>query len=157
MLCSGAIPRAAGAAAVEAYIWVPVTEQELGKSLMSFKGGSYLSLNPGIYLRRGKIKWFFFFLTEPLFSIIYHLCFGLHKDRILIQVMKHDLIGDTGTDTMFNGLRSLNETRAGMTSVNALKIYIPEMYKVFLPHSLIFHSIILLCWSPMTCMFPYFM
>lgn len=40
-------------------IWVPMTEQELGKSFRSFKGRSYLSLNPGIYLRRGKIKYIF--------------------------------------------------------------------------------------------------
>lgn len=74
----GAIPRAAGAAAVEAYITVSMTEQELSKSQMSFKGRIYLRLNIGIYLGSGKIR---------DFSIIYHLYFGLHN-YILIQVKK---------------------------------------------------------------------
>ena len=58
-LSLGAIHRAAGAADVEAYIWVPVTEQELSKSLRSLKGRSYLRLDAGIYLGRAKIRDFF--------------------------------------------------------------------------------------------------
>jgi len=58
ILSSGLILRAAGAAAVEAYIWVPMTEQELSKSLRSFKGRSYLRLDAGIYFGRGKIRHF---------------------------------------------------------------------------------------------------
>lgn len=84
-LSLGAIPRAAGAAAVEAYIWIPMTEQELSNSLRSFKGRSYLRLDAGIYLGRGKIR----DLTDQHFSIIYHLYFGLHKDPIF----------DTGHET----------------------------------------------------------
>lgn len=49
----GAIPRAA---AVEAYITVSMTEQELSKPLTSFKHRIYLRLNVGIYLRSSKIK-----------------------------------------------------------------------------------------------------
>lgn len=52
----GAIPRAAGAAAVEAYIMVSVTEQELSKSLTSFTRRIYLRLNVGIYLGSRKIR-----------------------------------------------------------------------------------------------------
>lgn len=52
----GAVPRAAGAAAVEAYITVSMTEQELSKSLTSFKHKIYLSLNVGVYLESSKIS-----------------------------------------------------------------------------------------------------
>jgi len=40
-----------------------------------------------------------------------------------------------------------------MISVNVLKAYVPEKYKAFLPHNLIFHSISLLCWSPCSACF----
>lgn len=52
----GAIPRAAGAAAVEAYITVSMTEQELSKSLTSSKCRIYLRWNVEIYLGSGKIR-----------------------------------------------------------------------------------------------------
>lgn len=80
----GTIPRAAGAAAVEAYIMVSVTQQELSKSLTSFKHKIYLRLNVGIYLGSGKKE----MSSERYYSIIYHLCFSLHN-YILIQVMNH--------------------------------------------------------------------
>lgn len=77
-LSVGAIRRAAGAAAVEAYIWVPKTERELSKSLRSFKGRGYLRWDAEIWKGENKR----FLLTEQHFSIIYHLYFGLHKDHI---------------------------------------------------------------------------